>query len=497
MAKIWGQIENAQLENKSSDYSVGPVGRIWWNTSSVQVKLDDGTNIRALLRNDAKAIIGNNGTAGNNIRFHRGASGVLQFVTGSDVTAEGSLSTTLNQISGRIENYATGSLPAAANAGRPLWDTSLSIPKWDTGAAIKDGVLADATQILTNKTINTANNTIKSGVATSNQVLTADGAGNTAWQTPTTPNSALTTKTANFTLTGADTIVLGDATGGTFTLTLPTAVSASGKVYIMRKIDSSANAVSIATTSSQTIDGEAPTTLALQWEYIQVVSDGSNWQTVDISKRRTIQRFTSGSGTYTKPVGVKHLVVKMLGGGGGGGGSGDAGTSGSGGTGGSSTFGVAFLTSTGGVGGTTQTTGGAGGTGTINSGATGFAVTGGAGSGAVYTGTASLSPSGGTGGSSFFGGNGGAGGTQNSGAGLAGATNTGGGGGGASANTSTAVYGGSGGGAGGYLEAVVTNPSATYAYAVGAAGTLGTSGTQGNNGGAGAAGVVIVEEYYK
>ncbi len=135
MAKIWGQLENAQLENKAGDYTGTVVGRAWWNTLTGKINVADGTNVRSLLRNDANCILGNHGTAANNIRLHRGASGVLQFVTGSDATAEGTLSTTLNQVSMRLESYATGSLPTAAagNVGRTVWDTTTSTLKVDNG----------------------------------------------------------------------------------------------------------------------------------------------------------------------------------------------------------------------------------------------------------------------------------------------------------------------------------------------------------------------------
>lgn len=133
--KVFGQVENAQLENKASDYTSGPVGRIWWNTVSGRIKVDDGTNIRALLRNDGNALIGNSGTGAQNIRFHRGAAGVLQFVTGTDVTAEGTLSTSLNQISARLENYTTAGLPSFGNVGRVVYDTTLTSLQYDTGAA--------------------------------------------------------------------------------------------------------------------------------------------------------------------------------------------------------------------------------------------------------------------------------------------------------------------------------------------------------------------------
>lgn len=153
MPNIFGQLVNAQLENKSSDYSAGTRGRIWWDTALLQVRSDDGTNIRALLRNDQACVFGNNGTANSNIRLNRAAAGVLQLVLGGDTTAEGSLSTAVAQLSSRVENYATGALPAAASAGRLLWDTSLSILKVDTGAALKQILQADAVQIITNKDI--------------------------------------------------------------------------------------------------------------------------------------------------------------------------------------------------------------------------------------------------------------------------------------------------------------------------------------------------------
>lgn len=78
--------------------------------------------------------------------------------------------------------------------------------------------------------------------------------------------------------------------------------------------------------------------------------------------------------------------------------------------------------------------------------------------------------------------------------GSAGATNTGGGGGGGGTGAGTTP--GLGGGAGGYVEAIINSPSATYSYAVGAGGTAGTAGTGGAAGGGGGSGVIIVEEHY-
>jgi hypothetical protein len=212
----------------------------------------------------------------------------------------------------------------------------------------------------------------------------------------------------------------------------------------------------------------------------------------------TAQTFTSGSGTYTTPSGVRWIRVRMAGGGGGGAGSGTAGA-GTGGNGGNTTFGSSLLTANGGAGASGGiTSGGTGGTVTVSAPATSVgSFQGGSGQGSGYgsVGTSVLGIPGGMGGSTPFAG-GGAGGASNSGAGGAGVTNTGAGGGGGGLSATNGSLTGPGGGAGGYVEAIITSPSATYAYAVGAAGTAGTAGTAGAAGGAGGSGVVIVEEFY-
>lgn len=195
--------------------------------------------------------------------------------------------------------------------------------------------------------------------------------------------------------------------------------------------------------------------------------------------------YTSGSGTFTTPAGATHLFVEGVGGGGGGAGSGT--TPGAGGNGGDTTFGT--LTGGGGTGAVlTNVTANAGGVGTNGD----DNIPGGTGGG-VNT---SLATSfGGTGGGTAFGSSTPvlAGGFQL--AGIAGATNTGAGGSGAS-NGATGPAGGGGGGGGGFKK-LITSPSATYSYGVGAGGTAGTAGTSGAAGGAGAAGKIIVMAYFQ
>lgn len=209
----------------------------------------------------------------------------------------------------------------------------------------------------------------------------------------------------------------------------------------------------------------------------------------------TVQRFTSGSGTYTTPTGVSYLKVKMVGGGGGGSGSGTVSSMGTGGTGGTTTFGSSLLTATGGAGGAVNADPGVTvGTATVASPAiTIVAMSGSRGAGYGRPDGANADFGGGLGGCSPFGGNGSV--TYGS-AGYAAIENSGSGGSGAGIDAATSGFPGSGGASGGYIEAIIPNPAATYSYAVGASGAAGTAGTSGLVGGAGGSGIVIVEEIY-
>ncbi len=134
---VYSQLEYAQLHNLTAAPTPGKKGLIYHDTVLLRSYIDNGTVISAILANDQKCIFGTSGTASSNIRLNRAAAGVLQFVTGADTTAEASLSTALAQISARVENYITASIPAAGNAGRIVFDTSLSLLKYDNGASFQ------------------------------------------------------------------------------------------------------------------------------------------------------------------------------------------------------------------------------------------------------------------------------------------------------------------------------------------------------------------------
>lgn len=203
------------------------------------------------------------------------------------------------------------------------------------------------------------------------------------------------------------------------------------------------------------------------------------------SKFPTVQRFLSGSGTYTPPSGVKHIKVSMVGAGGGGGGGAGTGASGT-----ATVFGA--ITAGGGGGGSLASTAGAGGTVTIGSSIPNIlvAVTGSGGSKGDGWGDGNQH-CGGSGGASMFGGSG----QAVYGTGGVGAPNSGGGGAGGGAVHTAASQTSSGGGSGAGVVMTIKNPS-SYSYTIGVGGSA--AGASGNNygGGAGGSGIIIVEEFY-
>jgi hypothetical protein len=210
----------------------------------------------------------------------------------------------------------------------------------------------------------------------------------------------------------------------------------------------------------------------------------------------TVQKFTSGSGTYTKPNNATYIRVRMVGGGAGGNGSGNATTYGVGGAGGNTTFGSSLLVANG-AGVNSLQNAGTPGTASLGTGPVGTALSGAYGQGSGFSVATSAGIPGGMGASTPFGGGGG-GGYANASGGNSGPANTGAGGGGAGFVFVSAATGfsGVGGSAGGYVDAIISNPASTYSYAVGSGGSGGTAGTNGAAGGAGGAGYIEVTEYY-
>lgn len=87
-------------------------------------------------------------------------------------------------------------------------------------------------------------------------------------------------KSASYTLTATDYTVTFDASGAARTATLPTAVGITGRIYVVKKTDSSGNAVTVDGDGAETIDGATTVTLSTQYAGRVIQSDGANWQVI-------------------------------------------------------------------------------------------------------------------------------------------------------------------------------------------------------------------------
>jgi len=132
---VYGELFSAQLENREEDYSNFTTGRIWFNTEESKIKFSNGSLNSALLANDQFCVFGKSATASQNVRLNRSGTGLLQFVTGDDTTAEGSLSSSLGKLSFSFEGYNTVDIPAIGNDGRVIFDNNTKKLKLDNGTS--------------------------------------------------------------------------------------------------------------------------------------------------------------------------------------------------------------------------------------------------------------------------------------------------------------------------------------------------------------------------
>lgn len=89
-------------------------------------------------------------------------------------------------------------------------------------------------------------------------------------------------KTANYTMLLSDYSVKGDTTAGAFTITLPDATTCAGQEFEVKRINVSANLLTVKSVAG-TLDGAAAATgftLATQYQARILRSDGTNWHII-------------------------------------------------------------------------------------------------------------------------------------------------------------------------------------------------------------------------
>jgi hypothetical protein len=166
--------------------------------------------------------------------------------------------------------------PTGTAASEGVAETALR-----SDCTFKQGIVTAKGDVLTYSTV-----PAKLAVGTNGQALVADSTQTTGlkWAPgPASDTVNVVTKTANYTATATDAILLGDATGGAFAFTLPAASANPGKRYSVKKLDSSGNSVTISPNGGDLIDGSASQILSQPKQALTIVSDGTNWQIIGFS----------------------------------------------------------------------------------------------------------------------------------------------------------------------------------------------------------------------
>ncbi len=86
--------------------------------------------------------------------------------------------------------------------------------------------------------------------------------------------------TAATTLTENDDLLLVNTTGGGVAVNLPPVAGTRGKIYFIKKIDASANNVTLTDNASDLIDGAGTLVWNTQWQSYTVISSGATWNVV-------------------------------------------------------------------------------------------------------------------------------------------------------------------------------------------------------------------------
>lgn len=127
-------------------------------------------------------------------------------------------------------------------------------------------------------------NSIRVAVGTNNQIIIADSAqaSGVRWGTNTPSGAAalaVATKTANYTTTASDDLIICD---GTITITLLTAVGNTGEVHYIKKTSSASTICTIDADGAQTIDGDLTHDLIDPYACVTIAADGANWQIIGL-----------------------------------------------------------------------------------------------------------------------------------------------------------------------------------------------------------------------
>lgn len=232
---------------------------------------------------------GDQGTWGNILNEFlatvHNTDGTLKGGVVSEAALDTALQGKVNAVAGdpTLAGDLTGTASNAQIAAGAIVNADIS-----ASAAIAQSKIANLTADLSGKANTThahAASDITSGTIASARLGTgtADGTtflrGDGAWATPPSGGGGgmtATARTANYTASAGD-FVIGDASAGGFTVTLPAATN--GAQVAVKKVDSSVNGILIVPQAGQ-IDDQASVVVNSQWQSQDFFSDGTKWYRV-------------------------------------------------------------------------------------------------------------------------------------------------------------------------------------------------------------------------
>jgi hypothetical protein len=92
----------------------------------------------------------------------------------------------------------------------------------------------------------------------------------------------ITTVSTDLTLDATHSIIVCNNGAISKTITLPTALGIKGRIYTIKRSDTSTASITIATTALQSIDGELNILLTRAKRSVSLISDGTNWKIIGI-----------------------------------------------------------------------------------------------------------------------------------------------------------------------------------------------------------------------
>lgn len=174
--------------------------------------------------------------------------------------------------------FTSGSLMTTAEAGAMEFLTDKPYITITTGASRKELTLNDAAltdtrlPYVTNGRLATGSSYFSGnflGIGLTNPTATITSAGSFG--------ANITTLFTSTTLDNTYYTVLVDASSGNRTITLPSASASARMIYVIKKVDVSANTVTIDANSSETIDGATTQVLSTQYASYTIQCDGTSW----------------------------------------------------------------------------------------------------------------------------------------------------------------------------------------------------------------------------